>query len=221
MPLLDNSCSKQKQISSMIDLVNKQEKVLTGNDCIVIRKYVDGIEGGRALDVSDFKAVTGTSVLHAGHVIIKKDGVYKPMPVKKSQIAAHDEYVAVEDPTGQNPYSKGWYKEDANEESGYAAVGSSETTPVANTTYYEKVSVEAADAKDSEGNQLYEYDSLPSNYSYAGILVASIDAATHGAGIMTRGKVNKSDDAMPFSITSILSAVKSALPLIEFMEDAD
>lgn len=207
----------------MVNLAKQNESILTGNDNIVIRKYIDGIEGGRDLDMADFKAVTGHTILHAGHVIITKDGVYKPMPVKKSTttVAAHDEYVPKENVS--NPYSEGLYVEDNSDPSGYSAVGSGVTTPAAGTTYYEKVSVEAVttDDKDADGNQIYIYNSLPANWAYAGILVASIDAATHGAGIMTRGKVNKSDDVMPYSITSILSAVKSALPLIEFMEDAE
>lgn len=139
----------------MIDLAKvKEEQILTGNDNIVIRKYIDGIEGGRDLDIADFKAATGSSILQAGHVIIKKDGAYKPYPVKK---------------TGES----------------------------------------------------YAYDTLPEGYAIAGILVASIDAATHGAGIMTRGKVNASDKVQPYSYAGILTALKAALPLIEFMEDAD
>lgn len=140
----------------MIDLARtKEEQVLTGNDNIVIRKYIDGIEGGRDLDITDFKSVTGSTVLHAGHVIIKKDGAYKPFPVKKGE----DDAIA--------------------------------------------------------------YDSLPAGYTIAGILVSTIDATTHGAAIMTRGKVNKSDNVQPYSYTSILTALKAALPLIEFMEDGD
>ena len=159
----------------MIDLAKTtHEQILTGNDSIVIRKYVDGIEGGRDLDVSAYKAVTGSSILYSGHVIIKttSNGVttYKPMPVKQSTTGSGDSI-----------------------------------TPVT----------------DSDGNPVYEYDSLPASHSYAGILVASIDAAKDGAGIMTRGKVNKSDSVLPYSITSILTALKAALPLIEFMEDAD
>lgn len=163
----------------MIDLAKiNQEKVLTGNDNIVIRKYIDGIEGGRDLDMTAYKATTGSTILGAGHVIIKttSNGVttYKPMPV----------------------------------------VQKTETTGSGNDAVTTNVT-------DADGNPVYEYDSLPANHSYAGILVASIDAATNGAAIMTRGKVNKSDDVMPYSITSILTALKAALPLIEFMEDAD
>lgn len=153
----------------MLDLVKPHESILTGNDNIVIRKYIDGIEGGRDLDVSAFKAVTGTSVVHAGHVIIKTTAngatTYKPMPVQQQTI---------------------------------------DDVPVV-----------------LNGEPQYEYAALPASHSYAGFLVATIDAATSGAGIMTRGKVNKSDSVMPYSITGILTALKAALPLIEFMEDAD
>lgn len=158
----------------MLDLVKPHESILTGNDNIVIRKYIDGIEGGRDLDITAFKAVAGSSILHAGHVIIKtvSNGVttYKPMPVKVK------------------------------------------TTTEGGST---------VNVTDADGKPVLEYDSLPENHSYAGILVASIDAATNGAAIMTRGKVNKSDSVMPYSITGILTALKAALPLIEFMEDAD
>lgn len=158
----------------MVNLAKQNESILGGNDNIVIRKYIDGIEGGRDLDIAAFKAVAGTSILHAGHVIIKttSNGVttYKPMPVKVQTEEVNNENVPV---------------------------------------------------TDADGNPVLVYDSLPSNHSYAGILVASIDAAIDGAGIMTRGKVNKSDSVMPYSITGILTALKAALPLIEFMEDAD
>jgi hypothetical protein len=207
----------------MVNLVKTTQKILDGNDSIVIRKYIDGIEGGRALDMTDFVAVTGSSILHAGHVIITKDGVYKPMPVEKSTttVPQHYEYTPKENVS--NPYSEGLYVEDATDPSGYSAVGSGVTTPAAGTTYYERTQVAEAtvDDKDADGNQIYVYDDLPSNWNYAGILVASIDAAVDGAGIMTRGKVNKSDSVMPYSITSILSDLKAALPLIEFMEDAE
>lgn len=55
-----------------------------GNDPIVIRKYIAGIQGGRVLDVSDFTE----EFIRAGHLIIVKPAandtekdVYKPMPV--------------------------------------------------------------------------------------------------------------------------------------------
>jgi hypothetical protein len=51
----------------------------TGNDSIVIVNYIEGIPGGRSLNVEGFKP----SVIQAGHVVIKETatGDYKPMPV--------------------------------------------------------------------------------------------------------------------------------------------
>lgn len=61
------------------------------------------------------------------------------------------------------------------------------------------------------------YSTLPANHTYAGILVASIPTAKPFAGIMVRGTVNPAVSA--YTITSILSAVKTALPLIRFEQD--
>ncbi|GIM60084.1 hypothetical protein CAPN008_01340 [Capnocytophaga canis] len=61
------------------------------------------------------------------------------------------------------------------------------------------------------------YASLPGGHSYAGVLVASITKNKPFAGIMTRGTVNI--NAVPFGMTSILTAVKTALPLVDFRND--
>lgn len=61
------------------------------------------------------------------------------------------------------------------------------------------------------------YAALPAGHTYAGILVASILTAKPFAGIMVRGTVNPA--AAPYPMTSILSVVKTALPLIDFRED--
>ncbi|MDQ6482228.1 hypothetical protein [Dyadobacter sp. LHD-138] len=54
-------------------------QVNTGKESIVIKLALDGIEGGRSLNVTGF----GPAVIQAGHVIIQdtvsKD--YKPMPL--------------------------------------------------------------------------------------------------------------------------------------------
>ena len=66
------------------DITSKKEKVVFGNDSVVIRKYISGIPGGRTLDVSDFEPDT----ILAGHVIIKKtDGNYAPMPINGEKYA--------------------------------------------------------------------------------------------------------------------------------------
>ena len=67
---------------------------------------------------------------------------------------------------------------------------------------------------DAEGE---EYSTLPESHSYAGILIASIPTNRAFAGIMVRGTVNHK--AAPFDMATILGAVKSALPLINFTED--
>lgn len=52
-----------------------------GKEDVVIRNYVDGIKGGKVLDVDGFKG----DVISAGHLIIKTSvGSYKPMPVADS-----------------------------------------------------------------------------------------------------------------------------------------
>lgn len=63
---------------TQLSLNGKREQVVFGNDSIVIQKFISGIKGGRTLDTTDFTE----KVVNAGHVIITKDGVYKPMPIK-------------------------------------------------------------------------------------------------------------------------------------------
>lgn len=61
------------------------------------------------------------------------------------------------------------------------------------------------------------YGSKPSGYSYAGVVVATTRTKEPFVGILTRGRVNYK--AADYKMDSILSAVKSALPLIEFRAD--
>lgn len=61
------------------------------------------------------------------------------------------------------------------------------------------------------------YGTLPEDHTYAGVLVATIPTAKPFAGIMVRGTVNPAASA--YTITSILSAVRTALPLIRFEQD--
>lgn len=61
------------------------------------------------------------------------------------------------------------------------------------------------------------YGSLPSGHTYKGVVKASVLTAKPFVAIMDRGKVNK--NASVYTIASILSAVKSALPLIIFTQD--
>lgn len=57
------------------------EKIVFGNDSVVIRKCNGTVAGGRTLDVSEFE---GENIL-AGHVIIKTaKGNYAPMPCQEA-----------------------------------------------------------------------------------------------------------------------------------------
>ena len=62
----------------------KKQQVIFGDDSIVIQKYISGIKGGRTLDLTDFNE----EVIKAGHVVIVKDGNYRPMPVTGAAYAA-------------------------------------------------------------------------------------------------------------------------------------
>ena len=61
------------------------------------------------------------------------------------------------------------------------------------------------------------YSSLPSSHTYKGVLVSSILTAKPFAAVMVRGTVNK--NASFYTIASVLTAVKTALPLIRFTQD--
>ena len=128
---------------------NEKEQIVFGNDNVVIKKYISGIEGGRTLDMTGYNK---SDLVKAGQVIIKlQSGEYAPMPL-----------------TGSDSIS---------------------------------------------------YDSLPSGATYVGICVSTISKDRPACAIMTNGKVNTK--ALPYAMTSILSAFKSACPFIEFAEDED
>lgn len=61
------------------------------------------------------------------------------------------------------------------------------------------------------------YDSLPSNHTYKGVVVSSVLTAKPFVAVMVRGTVNK--NASAYGISSVLSAVRTALPLIRFTQD--
>lgn len=62
---------------STTELAKTHNTIVFGNDSVVCPLFISGIRGGRSLNV---EGITDT-VLKAGHVIIVKDGDYKPMPV--------------------------------------------------------------------------------------------------------------------------------------------
>lgn len=87
---------------------------------------------------------------------------------------------------------------------------------VAKTTTVDSNTVPVTDA---DGNPVYELGTLPSGYSYAGILYKSILATKPAASIMTMGQVNS--EALYYPMDSILEAFKAACPHIEFIKDEE
>jgi hypothetical protein len=68
---------------AVINLNKKLDGFDAGLDSVIIASYIEGIPGGRALDVTDFP----DNVIVAGHVVIRETatGNYKPMPVSGSE----------------------------------------------------------------------------------------------------------------------------------------
>jgi hypothetical protein len=64
---------------AVVNLNRKLDGFDAGLDSVIIANYLEGIPGGRALDVSGFP----DTVISAGHVVIRETatGNYKPMPV--------------------------------------------------------------------------------------------------------------------------------------------
>ena len=66
-------------------LNNEKITVDTGLDSIVIINHIEGIPGGRSLNVTGFSP----AVIKAGHVVIKDNNdEYKPMPVANDAYAS-------------------------------------------------------------------------------------------------------------------------------------
>lgn len=69
----------------------------------------------------------------------------------------------------------------------------------------------------STTNGVTSYGSLPSGASYVGVLYRSILVSNPSASIMTNGEVNSV--AIPYAMTSILTAFKVAVPHISWVSD--
>lgn len=217
---------------AVANLNNEPTQIITGNDNVVIVDNFQSIRGGRTLDTTGF----APTVINAGHVIIQQTSnkEYKPMPVTGSGAI-----LSLGNITGGSSYTNGTY-------TGVALTGGSGSGATANITvsggavtavsivnkgagYAANDSLSAAAAGIGGTGSGFSvpvtvidslasaYAALPGGHTYAGILIATIPTAKPFAGIMVRGTVNPA--AAPYPMTSILSAVKTALPLIDFRED--
>lgn len=217
------------------NLTDDGEQIITGNDSIVIVDNFQSIRGGRTLSVLGYAPKT----IQAGHVIIKETstGNYKPMPATDAEVDAVATLGTVVPGTG---YTNGTYENVPLQ--GGSGTGMLATVVVAATVVstitktYGGNNYKVADnltvpaffaggTGDGVGGAPVAtiaavagaYGTLPAGHTYAGINIATIRTKKPFAGIMVRGTVN--DLATPFSMTSILAAVKTALPLIDFRHD--
>ena len=126
--------------------LSKTEVLAFGEDSVVIRNYVAGIVGGKALDTTGYSQ----KYIKAGHVVIRDTatGTYKPMPLNTDGTA---------------------------------------------------------------------YATLPTSSEYAGFVISTVPTEEPLVGIMYAGEVN--DEAVPYSVASIATAIKAALPQIAFLHD--
>lgn len=207
----------------------------TTNDSIVIVDNFQSIRGGISLDTTGFLP----EVIHAGHPIIEKtsDGTLKPMPATAATKAGVATVGSVTAGTG---YTNGTYENVPL--SGGTGTGVLATVVVASTvvssvtitqagqgyTVADVLSVPGAYAggtgsggsvpvatiADTAG----AFGSLPSGHAYAGILINSVFTKTPMAGVMVRGTVNYLAFT-DYAYSTILSAIKTALPMIDFRGD--
>ena len=62
-----------------LNLNVKKKQIVFGEDSVIVQKWIAGIKGGRALDVTGIT----DKVLSAGRVIVTNGkGTYKPLPIK-------------------------------------------------------------------------------------------------------------------------------------------
>jgi hypothetical protein len=216
------------------NLNNSSSTVTTSNDGIIIVDNFQSIRGGRTLVVD--ANVFSDQVIPSGHVIIKETatGDHKPMPVvnEPNGVATTSGLVAG---TG---YTNGTYENVPLQ--GGSGVGVLATVVVASTVVstvtitkkgkdYKVGDVLTVPGTYAGGTATTNstvnvatlaagtYDALPSGHTYAGINISTIPVTKPFAGILVRGTVNPTP--MKYDITSILSAVKTALPGVDFRAD--
>jgi hypothetical protein len=195
-----------------------------GLDSVTIVNYIEGIPGGRSLDVAGFTP----KAIRAGHVVIKDTatGDYKPMPVSAAKsIAALGTITG-----GATGATDGNYM-------GVALLGGSGSGAFANVGVTGNAVTDIAVADGGHGYEAGDvltasaggvtfsvnvsaivenpaYKSLPADHTIKGVVVASVTTDEAMVGIMVRGSVN--EVASPYPVTD---EIKQALPLIRFTQD--
>ncbi len=216
-----------------VNLTNDGESVILGGDNVAIVKVISTVKGGASLDVSDYPL----PVIYAGHPIVKHNStkVRKPLPIiVKGAIKTIGAHVP-----GSGYTNNGTYTDVSL--TGGTGSGAKATIVVAGnavtsvtltdkgTGYKTGDILSAAAANIGTGGSGFAvavtgvsqdsitYGSLPANHAYEGSLVSSITADRPFASIMDMGVINPA--ACPFDFSTVASAFKTAVPLINQSED--
>ena len=89
---------------SILNINTKEAKLNFGKDCIITQKWIAGIKGGRALDVTGYPV----DVIFAGTPVIKDaSGNYKPFPLVQKTETTDGQTVPVVDEDGNPVYELG------------------------------------------------------------------------------------------------------------------
>lgn len=214
------------------NLNNSGDNFDVGNDGLVIVKNLEVIPGGKTLDTTGFLP----AVIKEGHVLIRKtsDGSIKPMPLLGSGTIE-----SLGGLVGGETYTNGSYTDVAL--TGGSGAGATANITVAGTVVtivtivlkglgYSPGDVLSADNSDIGGTgtlfsvavatvgiNVTGYAALPAGHTYFGIVISSVLTSKPFVSVLLRGSVNHV--AGPYLMTSILAAVKAALPLIRFIQD--
>lgn len=215
-------------------LNNTNQSIINGNASICVVDNFQSIRGGRSLDTTGFYP----TVIKEGHVVIKETatGVLKPMPATDERV---NNIATVNTLVAGSAYTNGTYENVPL--TGGTGTGALATVTVAGAvvtgiaitfggkdyTVGDVLSFNNTNAGGTGSGSTITvatvstvaaaYGSLPAGHTYHSIVISDTLTAKPFAGLLVRGNVNPA--AAPYSMTSILSAVKTALPLITFLED--
>lgn len=223
---------------STTNLMNDGKSFADGLDGIVVVNNYTSKRGGASLDVTGYPLPN----IRAGHVIIKETatGNFKPMPVVVSGAVA----TGVISNAGTGYVNAGTYNAVAltggtgtGATANITVVGGSITNVVMvnkGTGYKAGDTLSAAAASIGTGGTGFAYTvtasnaaavvygTLPAEHTYAGHAVQSVLTAKAMVGIMYNGEINNlvvNASKGVFDLTSILSAVKTALPQMMYTGD--
>lgn len=215
-------------------------------DSIILTDYFQGKRGGVTLDYTGYPR----DYVRAGHVIIKQNGVedsHRPMPIVQGNESGIGTFGTIVPGTG---YTNGTYTNvPLGGGSGTGATGTvtvTSTVVSAVSVTNKGNGYKAADVLTIPGslaggtgtgatvavatvaNVATTYAALPSEFEYYGFAVNTSEKGKVANGIAVRGNLNPkiglNADASKlgyFNVTSLIPAIKTALPVFTFLGDSD